>query len=120
MSGTQIANMDNENVPGNIDTTSTTSVNPVVKEKQTAPLCSSVEEYQNNPCLELLNEAGIVFINVQKNDSSGDINNSNGSIGRKRQFACKSNLTVFEQSVETLLAKTITIRKRISKLFKGF
>ena len=108
MSGTQIANVDNENVPGNVDATSTTSsLNTVVKEKQTTPLCSSVEEYQNNPCLELLSKAGVVFIKVRKNSSNSNGSNSSSSIDSKRQFACKSSLSIFEQSVETLLKKSM-------------
>ena len=46
------------------------------------------EEYQNNPCLDLLSKAGIVFL---KNE------------GNKKHFATKSNLNELEQKIESLL-----------------
>ena len=94
MSGTQQANssensQNNSNIPDTpVASSSTTTTTR--KETPTTPLCDSAEEYQNNPCLDLLSKAGIVFL---KNE------------GNKKHFATKSNLNELEQKIESLLKK---------------
>ena len=96
MSGTQQANssensQNNSNIPDTpVASSSTTTTTR--KETPTTPLCDSAEEYQNNPCLDLLSKAGIVFL---KNESN------------KKHFATKSNLNELEQKIESLLKKSL-------------
>ena len=97
MSGTQQANssensQNNSNIPDTPVASSSTTTTTTRKETPTTPLCDSAEEYQNNPCLDLLSKAGIVFL---KNESN------------KKHFATKSNLNELEQKIESLLKKSL-------------